>query len=352
MATSVATSVATDMATNILLLGADGQVGWELRRSLLSVGTVTAVTRSDCELADKAAVTGLVNTTRPDIIVNAAAYTAVDLAESEATLAWSLNRDLPELLGQLARARNALVVDYSTDYVFDGSKAVFDGAKPVFDGSKAGRYLESDATSPVNTYGASKLAGLQALQSSACRHLVFRVSWVYSARRSNFVRTILRLAAERNELQVVSDQIGSPTPASLIADVTANVLSLLANGIGQEGVYHLAPKGQTSWHGLAQYIVRSAAAAGIALSLKPEDIKATPTSGYPTPAKRPANSLLDTTKLQRTFKLSLPDWQEPLEHLLQDISAAAGSDAPSAVGANSGPESTPGTKSTPGTSNS
>lgn len=347
------------MATNILLLGADGQVGWELRRSLLSVGTVTAVTRRDCELADKAAVTGLVNTTRPDIIVNAAAYTAVDLAESEATLAWSLNRDLPELLGQLARARNALVVDYSTDYVFDGSKPVFDGAKPVFDGakpafdgSKAGRYLESDATSPVNTYGASKLAGLQALQSSACRHLVFRVSWVYSARRSNFVRTILRLAAERNELKVVSDQIGSPTPASLIADVTANVLSLLANGVGKEGVYHLAPQGQTSWHDLAQYIVRSAAAAGIALGLKPEDIKATPTSGYPTPAKRPANSLLDTTKLQRTFKLSLPDWQEPLEHLLQDISAAASSDAPSAVGANSGSESTPGTKSTPGTSNS
>lgn len=341
----MATSVANDMATNILLLGADGQVGWELRRSLLSVGTVTAVARSDCELADKAAVTGLVNTTRPDIIVNAAAYTAVDLAESETALAWSLNRDLPELLGQLARPRNALVVDYSTDYVFDG-------AKPVLDGSKAGRYIESDATSPVNTYGASKLAGLQALQSSACRHLVFRVSWVYSARRSNFVRTILRLAAERNELQVVSDQIGSPTPASLIADVTANVLSLLANGIGQEGVYHLAPQGQTSWHGLAQYIVRTAAAAGMALSLKPEDIKATPTSGYPTPAKRPANSLLDTTKLQRTFKLSLPDWQEPLEHLLQDINAAAGSDAPSAIGANSAPESTPGTKSTSGTSNS
>lgn len=316
------------MAVNILLLGADGQVGWELRRSLLSVGAITAVARAGCELTDKTAVTDLVAATRPDIIVNAAAYTAVDLAERETARAWSLNRDLPELLGQLARARNALVVDYSTDYVFDGSKV--------------GRYLESDAISPVNAYGASKLAGLQALQSSACRHLVFRVSWVYSARRSNFVTTILRLAAERNELNVVNDQIGSPTPASLIADITANVLSLRANGIGQEGVYHLAPGGQTSWHGLAQHIVSHAATAGMALRLKSGDVKPTPTSGYPTPAKRPANSLMDTTKLQRTFKLRLPDWQQPLDYLLNDISAAAGIDSTSGIGTNSGLRVTPG----------
>jgi len=296
------------MTTNILLLGADGQVGWELRRSLLSVGKVTAVTRQDCSLTDKAAVTALVASHKPDVIVNAAAYTAVDLAESESEQAYALNRDLPALLSELAQQRDILVVDYSTDYVFDGSKS-----EP---------YFEHDITAPANIYGASKLAGLQALQASGCRHLVFRVSWVYSARRSNFIKTILRLAAERDELSIVSDQIGSPTPASLIADVTANCLLLLAAGIGKEGVYHLAPAGQTSWRGLAQEIVRHAQALGMPLTIKPADIKPTPTSGYPTPAQRPANSVMNTDKLQRTFQLQLPDWQEPLAHLLREISAS------------------------------
>lgn len=297
------------MTTNILLLGADGQVGWELRRSLLSVGKVTAITRQDCALTDKAAITALVASHKPDIIVNAAAYTAVDLAESESEQAYALNRDLPALLGELARQRDILVVDYSTDYVFDGSKK-----EP---------YFEHDITAPANVYGASKLAGLQALQASGCRHLVFRVSWVYSPRRGNFIKTILRLAAEREELSIVSDQIGSPTPASLIADVTANCLLLLAAGTGQEGVYHLAPAGQTSWHGLAQEIVRHAQALNMPLKSKPEDIKPTPTSGYPTPAQRPANSVMNTDKLQRTFQLQLPHWQEPLAHLLQEISASS-----------------------------
>ena len=296
------------MTTNILLLGADGQVGWELRRSLLSVGKVTAVTRQDCSLTDKTAVTALVASHKPDIIVNAAAYTAVDLAESESEQAYALNRDLPTLLGELARQRDILVVDYSTDYVFDGSKS-----EP---------YFEHDSTVPANIYGASKLAGLQALQNSGCRHLVFRVSWVYSARRGNFIKTILRLAVERDELGIVSDQIGSPTPANLIADITANCLLLLAASIGQEGVYHLAPAGKTSWYGLAQEIVRHALAMGIPLKLNVEDIKPTPTSGYPTPAQRPANSLMNTDKLQRTFQLHLPNWQDPLEHLLQEISAS------------------------------
>ena len=297
------------MTTNILLLGADGQVGWELRRSLLSVGNVTAITRQDCALTDKAAVTALVASHNPDIIVNAAAYTAVDLAESESEQAYALNRDLPALLGELAHQRDILVVDYSTDYVFDGSKK-----EP---------YFEHDISAPANIYGASKLAGLQALQASGCRHLVFRVSWVYSARRGNFIKTILRLAAEREELNIVSDQIGSPTPASLIADVTANCLLLLTAGIGQTGVYHLAPTGQTSWHGLAQEIVRHGQALGMALTIKPEDIKPTPTSGYPTPAQRPANSVMNTDKLQRAFQLQLPDWREPLAHLLQEISAGS-----------------------------
>ena len=296
------------MTTDILLLGADGQVGWELRRSLLSVGKVTAITRQDCTLTDKAAVTALIANLKPDIIVNAAAYTAVDLAESESEQAYALNRDLPALLGELARQRDILLVDYSTDYVFDGSKR-----EP---------YFEYDQSSPANIYGASKLAGLQALQASGCRHLVFRVSWVYSARRGNFIKTILRLAAERDELAIVSDQIGSPTPASLIADVTANCLLLLAAGIGQTGVYHLAPTGQTSWHGLAQEIVRHGQSLGIALTTKSENIKPTPTSGYPTPAQRPANSVMNTDKLQQAFQLQLPDWREPLAHLLQEISAS------------------------------
>jgi len=296
------------MKTNILLLGADGQVGWELRRALLSVGKVTAITRQDCSLTDKAAVSALVASHQPDIIVNAAAYTAVDLAESESEQAYALNRDLPALLGELARQRDILVVDYSTDYVFDGSKSE--------------SYFEHDNTAPANIYGASKLAGLQALQASGCRHLVFRVSWVYSARRGNFIKTILRLAAERDELSIVSDQIGSPTSASLIADVTANCLLLLAAGIGKEGVYHLAPAGQTSWHGLAEEIVRHAQTLDMPLKIKPADIKPTSTSGYPTPAQRPANSVMNTDKLTRTFQLHLPDWQEPLAHLLREISAS------------------------------
>ncbi|MBQ0720421.1 MAG: dTDP-4-dehydrorhamnose reductase [Gammaproteobacteria bacterium] len=295
------------MTTNILLLGADGQVGWELRRSLLSVGKVSAITRQDCALTDKAALSALVASHKPDIIVNAAAYTAVDLAESESEQAYALNRDLPTLLGELARQRDILVVDYSTDYVFDGSKNT--------------PYIERDPTAPANIYGASKLAGLLALQNSGCRHLVFRVSWVYSSRRGNFIKTILRLAAERDELSIVSDQIGSPTPASLIADVTANCLHLLAAGRGQEGVYQLAPTGQTSWHGLAQEIVCQALALDMPLKLQPDDIKPTPTSGYPTPAQRPANSLMNTDKLTHAFQIHLPDWRQPLIHLLREISA-------------------------------
>ncbi|MDF1832342.1 MAG: dTDP-4-dehydrorhamnose reductase [Porticoccaceae bacterium] len=294
------------MTTNILLLGADGQVGWELRRSLLSVGRVTAITRQHCKLTDKAAVTALIASHNPDIIVNAVAYTAVDLAEDESEQAYALNRDLPTLLGELARQRDILLVDYSTDYVFDGSKK-----EP---------YFEHDQTAPANVYGTSKLAGLQALQASGCRYLVFRVSWVYSARRGNFIKTILRLAAERDALNIVSDQIGSPTPASLIGDVTANCLLLLAVGIGQTGVYHLAPTGQTSWHGLAQEIVRHGQALGMSFAIKPEAIQPIPASDYPTPAQRPANSVMNTDKLQRAFKLQLPHWQEPLAHLLQEIS--------------------------------
>lgn len=297
------------MPTNILLLGADGQVGWELRRSLLGLGKITAITRQDCTLTDKDAVTQLTNTIKPDIIVNAAAYTAVDQAESESAQAYALNRDLPALLSEFARQRDALLVDYSTDYVFDGSKH--------------SAYIEGDTPVPINLYGESKLAGLQALQDSGCHHLVFRVSWVYSARRSNFIKTILRLTAERDELSIVNDQIGSPTPASLIADITAKCLLSLKYGVAQGGVYHLAPVGQTSWHGLAQEIVSQALKLDIPLKIQPEDIQPIPTSGYPTPAKRPANSLMKTDKLQRAFQLHLPDWQEPLQHLLKEISATA-----------------------------
>ena len=293
------------MPANILLLGADGQVGWELRRSLLGIGKVTVVTRQNCTLTDKNSITDLISTSKPDIIVNAAAYTAVDQAERESEQAYALNRELPALLGELARPKNILVVDYSTDYVFDGCKPA--------------PYIETDPTAPVNLYGASKLAGLKVLQGSGCRHLVFRIGWVYSGRRTNFVKTILRLAAEREELNIVSDQIGSPTPASLVADITADALLLLDRGIGEEGIYHLAPRGQTSWHGLAQAIVEKVIAQGIPVKLKTENIKPIPTKNYPTPAQRPANSLLDTSHLQHTFQLNLPDWQQPLEHLLDEL---------------------------------
>lgn len=293
------------MVPEILLLGGNGQVGWELSRALVTVGNVHAVTRRECDVSDLAAVRTMVRSLRPAIIVNATAYTAVDKAESEPAQAQLINAALPELLAAEAKHSGALLVDYSTDYVFDGNKS--------------SAYIESDAPGPLGVYGQTKLDGLRAIEASGCRHLVLRVSWVYAARGSNFLRTILRLAREREQLNVVADQFGAPTPAELIADVTAQCLLLLRHGKGAEGVYHLAPAGETSWHGFASAIVREAQAAGLALRLSPESIRAITTAEYPTAAKRPANSRLDTHKIRSTFGLALPSWESPLLRIIREI---------------------------------
>ncbi len=292
------------MVPEILLLGANGQVGWELSRALAPVGNVHAVTRRECDVGDLAALRAMVRSRRSAIIVNATAYTAVDKAESEKEQAQLINTAVPALLAEEAKASGALLIDYSTDYVFDGSKS--------------SAYREGDATGPLGVYGQSKLEGLRAIEASGCRHLVLRVSWVYAARGSNFLRTILRLAGEREQLSVVADQIGAPTPAELIADVTAQCLMLLHNGKGGEGVYHLAPSGETSWHGFASAIVREAQAANIALKLTPESIRAITTADYPTAAQRPANSRLDTTKIQTTFGIALPAWESALPRIIRE----------------------------------
>lgn len=289
-------------AKKILLLGADGQVGWELQRSLLTLGQIVPVDRAQCDLAQLDRVNRLLGEIKPEIIVNAAAYTAVDQAEQEPEAARQLNSALPACLAEYARNSGVLLVDYSTDYVFDGGKS--------------SPYLESDMPSAINVYGQSKQDGLQAIVDSGCRHLILRVSWVYSKRGKNFLNTIMRLAGERDELSVVADQIGAPTPADLIADVTAHAMRAILNGSARGGVYNLVPEGVTSWHGFAVEIVRQAHNAGYPLKLQPENIKPITTAEYPTPAHRPANSQLDTGKLKDTFHINLPNWQTPLQRLI------------------------------------
>jgi len=288
----------------ILLLGANGQVGHELRRSLAPLGEIIATTRNGvlsdggaCEsidLGELDAIEPLLDRTTPDIVVNATAHTAVDRAEDEPELAFRANAEAPTRLAQLCAARGTTLVHYSTDYVFDGS-----GARP---------YCEDDATAPLGVYGASKLAGEQGIQASGAHHLILRTAWVYAMHGQNFLRTMLRVGAEREELRVVADQHGCPTPAWLIADVTATILQ---HGIAESGIRHLVTTGETTWHGFAEAIFDEAHARGL-LACRPRVIPIT-TADYPTRAKRPAYSVLDTTSLQRDFDLSLPDWQQGLQ---------------------------------------
>ncbi|MEW5781125.1 MAG: dTDP-4-dehydrorhamnose reductase [Pseudomonadota bacterium] len=295
----------------ILLTGKHGQVGFELQRALASLAEIVAVGHAECDLAQPDALRRLIREVAPQIIVNAAAYTAVDKAESEPALAQAINADAPGLLGEEAKRLGALIVHYSTDYVFDGRKAGF--------------YTEDDAPNPLNVYGRSKLAGERALIASGARHLIFRTSWVFGAHGGNFVKTILRLAAERDTLRVVADQFGAPTSAALIADVTAQILGQYVRACRPAsadfafGLCHLVAAGRTSWHEYAQEIVRAALAAGRPLRLRPEDVQAIATADYPLPAKRPANSCLDTSKLRKTFGLFLPDWRQGLHHVLAQI---------------------------------
>lgn len=298
----------------ILLLGKNGQVGWELQRSLSVLGEVVALDRSGADglCGDLANPQGLAQTVRrvqPQIIVNAAAYTAVDQAESEPELARRVNAEAPGVLAQEAARLGAWLVHYSSDYVFDGS-----GQQP---------WCETDAPAPLSVYGRTKLEGEQLIAASGCRHLIFRASWVYGARGGNFAKTMLRLAQERDSLSVVDDQFGAPTGADLLADVTAQAIRHVLPPTGhnfftQPGIYHLAAGGETSWHGYARFVLDAARQAGVALKAGPDEVSPIPTTGYPTPAQRPLNSRLDTRKLQVAFGLSLPPWQQGVARMLAE----------------------------------
>ncbi|MEX5354054.1 dTDP-4-dehydrorhamnose reductase [Pseudomonas juntendi] len=293
----------------ILLLGKDGQVGWELQRSLAPLGEVLALNaRSESYCGDLADLAGLGRTVQdwaPDVIVNAAAYTAVDKAESEREQAFRVNAEAVGVLAQAAAASGALLVHYSTDYVFPGQ-----GVTP---------WQETDEVGPLNVYGESKLAGEQAIQASGCKHLIFRTCWVYAARGNNFARTMLRLATERDTLGVIDDQFGAPTGAELIADVTAHAIVAARHDAALSGLYHLAAAGETTWCGYARFVLEHAAAAGVALKVPAEAVNALTTDAYPTPAKRPANSRLDTHKLEKAFGLRLPEWQQGVARMLTEI---------------------------------
>lgn len=292
----------------ILLLGKNGQVGWALQRSLAPLGELVALdAQSQIHCGDLSNLAGLAQTVRdvaPDVIVNAAAYTAVDKAESEPALAHAINALAPGMLAQEAKRCGAWLVHYSTDYVFDGS------------GKQA--WLEDDAAASLSVYGASKLAGEQAIMAAACQHLIFRTSWVYGARGNNFVKTMLKLAQERDSLKVVNDQIGAPTGADLLADVTAHAISTALQQPNVSGLYHLVASGETSWHEYATLVIEYARQAGLPIKVVQTAIHAVPSSEFATVAKRPLNSRLNTSKLQQTFNLHLPNWQTGVTRMLDE----------------------------------
>jgi dTDP-4-dehydrorhamnose reductase len=287
----------------ILLLGKNGQLGWELQRSLSCIGEVIALGHTEADFTHPSALAAVVATHRPHVIVNAAAYTAVDKAEDDATNAHKINAESPAVLAQAAQICGALLVHYSTDYVFDGS-----GSKP---------WQEADATGPLNVYGASKLKGEQAIIQSGCQYLIFRTSWVYAARGGNFAKTMLRLAQERDTLKVIDDQFGVPTGADWLADMTARALVQTLADPSKQGLYNAVVSGETTWHGYASYVVAQAKTLGYAV--KAEAIQPVATSEFPTPAKRPSNSRLNPRKLQLAFNIHCPPWQAGVQRMLQTI---------------------------------
>jgi len=291
----------------ILLLGKNGQVGWELQRSLSVLGEVIALDRRDVggDLSDSAALAAAVRAHQPQVIVNAAAYTAVDKAESDQAAATQINATAPGLLALEAMALGALLVQFSTDYVFDGR-----GDQPRD---------ESAATGALSVYGATKLAGEEAIRASGCQHLILRTSWVYAARGGNFAKTMLRLAAERDQLKVIADQIGAPTGADLLADLTAQMIPATLARPGLSGTYHAAAAGETSWHAYAQHVIEFARSQGKPIKVAADQVLAIPTADYPTPAARPLNSRLNTAKLQAAFGLTLPPWQQGVDRMLTEI---------------------------------
>jgi dTDP-4-dehydrorhamnose reductase len=293
----------------ILLFGKGGQVGWELQRSLAPLGDLVALDADSQNLCgDFTNPEGLAQTVRavaPDIIVNAAAHTAVDQAESEPELARTINALAPGVLAQEAKRSGAWLIHYATDYVFDGS-----GDKP---------WLETDPTGPLSVYGKTKLEGEEAIRATGCQHLTFRTSWVYAARGGNFAKTMLRLAQERDFLSVINDQIGAPTGADLLADISAHAIRTALRNPDVGGLYHLVAGGETSWHGYASFVIDFARQAGIEIKVTPEAIQPVPTSAFPLPAPRPKNSRLDTQKLKNTFGLNLPHWQSGVARMLTEI---------------------------------
>ncbi|PVE06145.1 dTDP-4-dehydrorhamnose reductase [Limnohabitans sp. Rim28] len=293
----------------ILLLGKNGQVGWELQRSLAPVGELLALDRHSTDycgdLSQPERLAQTVRDWRPDVIVNAAAHTAVDKAESEPDLALCLNATAPAALAQAAADIGAWLVHYSTDYVFNGQ------------GEQA--WQEGHATGPLSVYGQTKLEGEQRITASGCQHLIFRTGWVYAARGGNFAKTMLRLAAERERLTVIDDQHGAPTGADLIADVTAHAIRQALQKPALSGIYHLVASGETSWHGYASHVITQARCVRPDLALRVNEIAPVPTSSFPTPAQRPRNSRLHTGKLQQAFGLVLPPWQAGVNRLLTEI---------------------------------
>jgi dTDP-4-dehydrorhamnose reductase len=296
----------------IVLLGRNGQLGWELQRALAPLGELVALDRSGADglpadFEQPQTLAALLHALRPDVVVNAAAYTAVDRAESEPARAHAVNAEAPAVLARAAAALGATLVHYGSDYVYDGS-----GDAPR---------SEDAPTAPLSVYGRSKLAGEEAIRASGCRHLILRTSWVYAARGGNFAKTMLRLAAERESLSVVGDQVGAPTGAELLADVTAHALRVLAARPELGGTYHCAAAGQTSWHGYACFVIERARAAGVTLKAAPDAVRAIASAQYPTPARRPLNSRLDTRRLRAAFGLHLPHWQVGVERMLDEILA-------------------------------
>lgn len=293
----------------ILLLGCDGQVGWELQRALQPLGEVVALDFQSRELsADFSRPDSLVATVaavKPDLIVNSAAHTAVDKAESEPALAQAINADAPGVLARAAAASGAWLAHYSTDYIFDGS-----GDQPR---------AEDAATNPLSVYGRTKLDGERQIRASGCKHLILRTSWVYAARGGNFAKTMLRLARERERLTVIDDQYGAPTGADLLADVSAHALRTVLAGGGATGTYHVAAAGETSWNGYARFVVGKAQQAGENIKVGPGEVDPVPTSAFPTPARRPNNSRLDTNRFRSSFGLVLPPWQQGVARMLQEI---------------------------------
>ncbi len=295
----------------ILLLGKNGQVGWELQRSLAFLGEIVAPASQDTKkyfcgnLQNLEALRTTIKAVAPDLIVNAAAYTAVDKAESEKDMAFLVNALAPEVLAQSAEEIGAVLVHYSTDYVFDGS------------GNRA--WEEADITSPLNVYGCTKLEGERRVIASGCRHFIIRTSWVYASRGSNFAKTMLRLAQDKESLSVIDDQYGAPTGADLIADVTAHIVRQTAQQSALHGVYHLTARGETTWYDYACFVLNIAHGKGVQLNVTSEAVDAVRSTTFPTPAQRPMNSRLNCEKLERVFGLELPHWKGGVERMLTEV---------------------------------